>query len=149
MIIEFELRSHGDDTVFALATMEAMARQDHRWEVSLDDSGVSKDSGAGVFVSPGSSDTLSLVVQNIGNLDDTLDITSSFTVTQSGNDSTTGWQVGNGSSGVIDVNQSTTISIPYSVPELAWNGTTVSLSLQLSANGITVSIFSLLLEGYW
>lgn len=146
MIIEFELRSHGDDTVYSIATLVVEARQDHRWEVTLNDGGVSKGSGSGVFINPGTSDDLSFVVQNVGNLDDSLDITSSFTVNSVGNDSTTGWQVGNGSSGNLAVNQSTTIAIPFTSPELTWNGTTVSLTLQISADGIGVETFLLELE---
>jgi len=146
MLIEFQLHSHGDDSVYSVAILEVEARQDHRWEVTLNDGGVIKDSGAGVFVSPGSSDDFSFVVQNIGNFDDALDFTSSFTVNSAGNDSSTGWQVGNGSSGNLAVNQTTTIEIPFTSPELAWNGTIVSLSLLLSADGIVVETFLLELE---
>ena len=146
MKIEFSLKSQGDESVYDLVVIDVEARQDHRWNISLLDGGSSLASGQGVFTSPGTSTTLTLSVTNIGNFDDTLDVSSSLTLTLIGNDTQTGWQISGGSSGVLDVNQSSTVDIELEVPELAWNGSIAHVQLALSSDGLPLEVFTVDVE---
>ncbi len=146
MEIEFSLTSMGDDTVFDSVNIEVEARQDHRWNVSLINDGISLSSGESIFTSPGTATTLTLNVTNIGNFDDTLDISSSLTLSLNGNDSQTDWQIGTGTSGNLDVNESNIIQISMNVPELAWNGTLAQVQFDLSSDGLTIGIFTVDVE---
>ena len=141
MVIEFSLRSQGDSDVFDAVLIEVEARQDHRWNVSLLDGGNNLASGGGVITAPGTSTTLTLNVTNIGNFDDTLDIASGLALTLTGNDTQTDWEIGSGSSGVLDVNESKTIELSLNVPELAWNGTIAEIEFTLSSDGLNIGLF--------
>jgi hypothetical protein len=103
-------------------------------------------SGGSIFTSPGTSGTLTLVVENVGNFDDTLDLTSSLTLSLSGNDSNTGWLIGDGTSGTLDVNESGTIELSLVVPDLAWNGTVASVEIVLTADGLLLGTFTVDIE---
>ncbi|MDP6741595.1 MAG: CARDB domain-containing protein [Candidatus Thalassarchaeaceae archaeon] len=146
MKIEFSLRSQGDDSVYDLVLMDVEARQDHRWNVSLLNGAASLPSGEGVFTAPGTATTLTLSVTNIGNFDDTLDVSSSLTLSLIGNDTQTDWEISGGSSGILDVNQSTTIVIDLDVPELAWNGTIAHVQFALSSDGLQLQLFTVDVE---
>ena len=146
MKIEFSLRSQGDYSVYDSVIIDVEARQDHRWDVRLIDGGFSLPSGEGIFTGPGTTSTITLNVTNIGNFDDTLDISSSLTISLNGNDTHTDWQIGTGSSGVLDVNESYIIEISLNVPELAWNGTIAQVQFDLSSDGLLIGIFTVDVE---
>jgi len=141
MLIEFSLRSRGDSSVVDTALMEIEARQDHRWNVSILDNDRTVESGGSVFSTPGTSTSLTLLVENIGNFDDSLDISSSLTLTMAGNDTNIDWVIGDGNSATLDVNQSDTIELALTIPELSWNGTIASVELELSSDGLLLQTF--------
>ena len=146
MLVEFSLRSQGDSSVVDTVVMEIEARQDHRWNVSLLDNDRTVESGGSVFTTPGTSTSLTLMVENIGNFDDTLDVSSSLTLTMAGNDTNIDWLIGDGNSGTLDVNQSDTIELALTIPELAWNGTIASVELELSSDGLLLQTFTVDVE---
>jgi len=86
------------------------------------------------------------MVENIGNFDDTLDVSSSLTLTMAGNDTNIDWLIGDGNSGTLDVNQSDTIELALTIPELAWNGTIASVELELSSDGLLLQTFTVDVE---
>jgi uncharacterized membrane protein len=146
MLVEFSLRSRGDDSVYDAVVMKIEARQDHRWNVTLLDNDVEVETGGHVFTTPGTSTTLTLLVKNSGNFDDTLDATSSLTLTHAGNDTNAEWVIGNGNSGTLDVNQSGQIELSLIVPELAWNGTISHVQIALYSDGMLLQTFTVNVE---
>lgn len=146
MLIQFSLRSAGNNSVYDSVVVEVEARQDHRWDVVVRDEGVVYHSGETLFKESGGDSTIELVVTNIGNFNDTLEATSSFTLSHAGNDTLDEWVVGNGSSGLVELGQNSTISIPLTIPQLSWNGTVASVELTLSAGGMQYQVFTINLE---
>ena len=146
MRIELKLQSLGDFSVYDSSIIEVEARQDHRWNVSLIDGAKLKPSGSQIFTQPGTSTSVQLSVTNIGNFEDKLDIYSTMSLSLFGNDTLNNWEINSGTSGVINVNQSTIINLGLIVPELAWNGTIAHVQLILSSDNITLENFNFDIE---
>jgi uncharacterized membrane protein len=146
MLIEFELHSQGDLAVRATAVIEIEARQDHRWNLSLTHAGSTYLGAAELFIEPDGTTDLTLTATNIGNFPDALTITSTLSVTPTGNDSDTAWTATDDVTEELAVNSSAQLTISVDVPRLAWNGTTTALTLQLEAGGISLGQFAVTLE---
>ena len=146
MLIEFELHSQGDIAVRSTAVIEVEARQDHRWDLSLTHSGSTYLEAAELLIQPDGTTDLTLTATNVGNFPDTLSITSSLSVSPTGNDTAMDWTVTNDTTDELGVNTSEQLTITVDVPSLSWNGTTSTLTLQLEAGGISLGQFPVTLE---
>ena len=127
----FKWTSMGDSTVYDYANITIQARPDHRWDVNFDD-------GEIVFGTPGEELELGMTVVNTGNSDDLLTIEPSLSINYQNGDSSV-WNVVGINSSRLDVNQSQTMSMSLSVPEDAWAGTTVNLTIHLFSGDFAIN----------
>ena len=129
--IVFKWTSLGDANVFDYANITIKARPDHRWHVDFDD-------GQYTTASPNEDIILPISIQNIGNSNDLLTLIPTLTIEYEGNDQSI-WSVESLNSSRLEVNATETLNLPISIPNTAWAGTTVNITLNLYSDNFPIN----------
>ena len=126
--IRFIMTSQGNQSVQDTEIVSLSAKQDHRWEINGEYQGNSIRNST-IITAPGDSGEVILEATNIGNLEDDISLETSINIRYSGSDNSQGWNASGTSEEGVEVNQTGNPSVSWSVPNGAWNGTIMELSL--------------------
>jgi hypothetical protein len=156
--IMIHMTSMGDQSVRDSDSFLFQARQDHRWDISatrtmnitnstgnITEVTVAAD-GATFPVAPGEAIGISVLATNEGNLMDGLELVVSYSISRIGEDVSQNWSSSGDSVTGIEVNQSTPMTVQASVPEDAWNGSVMSVSVTAEAQGVVMNSFNFSVE---
>ncbi len=130
--VTFRMTSMGDQMVSDSDSVSLEARQDHRWELAAAVAGSEAD-GRTFAIAPGEGISIDVNATNVGNLVDGLELMVTYSVSPVDGDSSQNWTASGDSVSGIEVNQSTTMSVQASIPEGAWNGSVMSVSVTAEA----------------
>lgn len=143
--IDFYSTSLGQQDVVEMATLYLNAAPNRDWSISLQG-----DSEREIL--PGSKGSVQFQLKNIGNAPDQLTTATSITYTYNGQDDQT-WQTTEGTTLLLDVNNTSTISVEFEVPQKSWAGTVVEMNIAFRSDGFVLSteriIFSVLQKSGW
>ena len=131
-ILSFIWTSLGDASVFDVVDVLVEAEPDHRWGLNI-------SSELDTLVVPDERVTINMTATNIGNADDTLTIVPVFTVEHYGDDSSEWTAASLSSEQELNVNQSESLSLNFTVPRLAWHQSSAELELRMYSEEIYVS----------
>ena len=147
--ILFEMQSMGDDDISSQVEIVLEARQEHQWDIYpyfVTESGENGGNGAMVTADPGDVFKMNVVVTNLGNLDDDLELTTTISTTLEVGDSSTGWSSYGDSVTNVGVNESEILEIGAGIPDDAWSGSVVEVTVSATARGQEISTFSFSVE---
>ncbi|SVB21040.1 uncharacterized protein METZ01_LOCUS173894, partial [marine metagenome] len=139
--IMFHMTSMGDQSVSDSDSVALEARQDHRWNLTAAAAGSDAD-GRTYSVAPGGGLIIDVNATNVGNLIDGLELTISYSVSPIGEDDSQNWNSSGDSVTEIEVNQSAQMTVEVSIPEDAWNGSVMSVSVTAEAQGEVMDSFN-------
>ena len=135
---EIEIRiimtSQGNLSVQDMEILSLSAKQDHRWEIEGEYLGNSIRNST-IVTAPGKSGQVTLQAMNIGNLEDDISLDTTVSVRFSGSDNSQGWNASGTTIQGIQVNQSGTLFVSWTVPNEAWNGTIMEITVNANARG--------------
>ena len=138
--IEWEMLSLGNTSVSDSIQGLYEVQQDHEWSFEISDENYpfheNGENGTMIIGLPGETLQIPLRVINTGNHDDTLNLTSSSSITPFGNDPLSPWIVEGSSTQTIDVNENDTLLLNVTIPSDAWNGTILTIDWQGLAGGL-------------
>ncbi|MAD72521.1 MAG: hypothetical protein CL973_01845, partial [Euryarchaeota archaeon] len=136
--------SQGNLSVQDSEILSLSAKQNHKWEINGEYLG-NDIRNSTIITSPGETGQVILEAMNVGNLEDDLSLETSISIRYSGTDDSQGWNASGTSIEGIQVNQTGNPSVSWSVPNDAWNGTIMQITLDVNARGETVEtiIFSI------
>jgi hypothetical protein len=97
-------------------------------------------------VAPGGGLTIDVDSTNVGNLIDGLELKVTYNVSLIGEDGSQNWNSSGDSVTGIEVNQSAQMTVEVSVPEDAWNGSVMSVSVSAEVQGEVMGSFSFNVE---
>ena len=143
--IMFHMTSMGDQSVSDSDSVALEARQDHRWNLTAAAAGSDAD-GRTYSVAPGEDLTIDVNATNVGNLIDGLELTISYSVSPIGEDDSQNWSSSGDSVAGIEVNQSAQMTVEVTVPEDAWNGSVMLVSVTAEAQGEVMDSFNFSVE---
>ena len=143
--VTFRMTSMGDQMVSDSDSVSLEARQDHRWELAAAVAGSEAD-GRTFAIAPGEGISIDVNATNVGNLVDGLELMVTYSVSPVDGDSSQNWTASGDSVSGIEVNQSTTMSVQASIPEGAWNGSVMSVSVTAEAQGEVMGSFGFYVE---
>ena len=143
--IMIHMTSMGDQSVSDFDSVALEARQDHRWNLSASFSGSDAD-GRTFAVTPGDGLIIDVNSTNVGNLIDGLELKVTHVVSLVGEDGSQNWNSSGDSVAGIEVNQSAQMTVEVSVPDDAWNGSVISVSVSAEAQGEVMGSFSFNVE---
>nr|ABZ07937.1 putative FG-GAP repeat protein [uncultured marine microorganism HF4000_ANIW141L21] len=143
--IEIHMTSMGDQSVSDSDVVILEASQDHRWNITAS-VGESNADGNTFAVAPGGTLEVSVEAKNVGNLNDDLTLTVSYEVTLAGDDASQGWDSQGDTVVDIGVNQTALMTVNATVPEYAWNGSTMQVTVTATAQGEEVGSFTFGIE---
>ena len=143
--IMIHMTSMGDQSVSASDVVAMEARQDHRWNLSASVADSVVD-GRTFAVAPGEGLTIEVNSTNVGNLIDGLELKVTYSVALIGEDDSQNWNSSGDSATGIEVNQSAQMTVQASVPEDAWNGSVMSVSVTAEAQGEVMDSFNFSVE---
>ena len=152
--IQFEMRSQIDYDVYATTNLVVEARQDHRWEMTLQHQGTTLQSGSTIQADPGAILGLILETENQGNLVDQIDINPQISIMAEGLDDGTGWSAWGAQSEAINVNSSENLSVGVNVSAIAWKNTVATISFHGLSDDVQIEPFILYISvnhvpGWW
>ena len=125
--LEFEWASIINKSVSATTPLLIQAEQRHEWEILI----VGGDFSS---VQPNTDYELKFNITNIGNYQDEVQLIPTLTVTTEDND-TTVWQAHQTmNSSILEVNQSSTLTVVQQIP-YAWKNANAKLSYQVISSG--------------
>ena len=139
------MTSMGDQSVSDSDVVALEARQDHRWNLTASVAGSEAD-GRTFSVAPGGGLVLDVNATNVGNLIDGLELKVTYSVALIGEDGSLSWNSSGDSVAGIGVNQSVQMTVQASVPEDAWNGSMMSVSVTAEAQGEVMDSFNFSVE---
>ena len=143
--IRMHMTSMGDQSVSDSDVVALEARQDHRWNLTASVAGSEAD-GRTFSVAPGGGLVLDVNATNVGNLIDGLELKVTYSVALIGEDGSLSWNSSGDSVAGIGVNQSVQMTVQASVPEDAWNGSMMSVSVTAEAQGEVMDSFNFSVE---
>ena len=143
--IRMHMTSMGDQSVSDSDVVALEARQDHRWNLTASVAGSEAD-GRTFTVAPGGGLVLAVNATNVGNLIDGLELKVTYSVALIGEDGSQSWNSSGDSVTGIGVNQSTQMTVDAYVPEDAWNGSVMSVSISAEAQDEVMGSFSFNVE---
>ena len=144
--ISILMTSLGDSGVVDSDTVLLQARQDHRWgfEALVDGDYLVEEGIYSVY--PGSVFSVGFIVTNEGNLVDDLDLQADYNLSLIGEDGSLNWSVDGSSAESVGVNESVSITVNTTIPDDAWNGSVIHVSVSALAQGEEMRVFSFNLE---
>ena len=143
--IRIYMTSMGDQSVSDSDVVALEARQDHRWNLTASVAGSEVD-GRTFSVAPGGGLVLDVNATNVGNLFDGLELKVTYSVALIGEDGSLSWNSSGDSVAGIGVNQSVQMTVQASVPEDAWNGSMMSVSVTAETQGEVMDSFNFSVE---
>ena len=143
--IRMHMTSMGDQSVSDSDVVALEARQDHRWNLTASVAGSEAD-GRTFSVAPGGGLVLDVNATNVGNLIDGLELKVTYSVALIGEDGSLSWNSSGDSVAGIGVNQSVQMTVQASVPEDAWNGSMMSVSVTAETQGEVMDSFNFSVE---
>ena len=126
----FEWESVSDSNAISIADITIEARPDHRWDATI-------DQGQSISVTPGENLNLTISVTNIGNTDDLLTLSPSFSIEYSGQDNSV-WTSDGINSSRLGVYESESLTLGLTIPGNTWAGTVADLTLVGSSSGFDI-----------
>ena len=132
--IRFIMTSQGNQSVQDTEIVSLSAKQDHRWEINGEYQGNSIRNST-IITAPGYQGEVILEAKNIGNLEDDISLETSINIIYSGSDNSQGWNASGTSIEGVEVNQTANPSVSWSVPNDAWNGTTMQITVNANSRG--------------
>jgi len=144
--IRIDMTSLGDTMVSDSVEFVLEARQDHRWNLSMYSAGSPVPDGGTLFTAPGQTASIDFLGVNIGNHDDSIDLSGTISVAAVGSDSGTGWDLADAAIGRIDVGENGSATVEVTAPSSAWNGTVANVSLIASSDGFVVHRLNVKIE---
>ena len=143
--IIIKMTSEGNQEINDSEILVLYAKQDHRWEIDAYYLGENINNRT-VISEPGEIYQIILDAKNIGNLDDDVSLETSINVFYSGSDSSTSWNASGTHVENIGVNQTGYPSVSWLVPEDAWNGSIMQITINANARGEIVEIITFNVE---
>ena len=128
------MTSQGNQSVQDTEIISLTAKQDHRWEITGFYQGIEIRNST-IVTAPGDIDQVTFNAKNIGNLEDELTLETSVNIIYSGSDYSTGWNASGTSIESIGVNETGNPFVSWSVPEDAWNGTIMQITVNANSRG--------------
>ncbi len=135
--IRFIMTSQGNQSVQDTEIVSLSAKQDHRWEINGEYQGNSIRNST-IITAPGDVGEVIFEATNIGNLEDDISLEASFDIIYSGFDNSQGWNASGTSIEAIQVNETGNLSVTWSIPNGAWNGTIMEITVNANARGEVV-----------
>ena len=142
--IRFIMTSQGNQSVQDTEIVSLSAKQDHRWEINGEYQGNSIRNST-IITAPGDVGEVIFEATNIGNLEDDISLETYINIRYSGSDNSQGWNASGTSEEGVEVNQTGNPSVSWSVPNDAWNGTIMEITVNANSRGeiIDTIIFSI------
>ena len=128
------MTSQGNQSVQDTEIVSLSAKQDHRWEINGEYQGNSIRNST-IITAPGYQGEVILEAKNIGNLEDDISLETSVNIIYSGSDNSQGWNASGTSIEGVEVNQTANPSVSWSVPNDAWNGTIMQITVNANSRG--------------
>ena len=128
------MTSQGNQSVEDSEIISLSAKQDHRWEINGEYLGINLRNST-IITSPGELGEVILNAKNIGNLEDDISLETSINIIYSGSDDSRGWNASGTAIQGVGVNETGNPSISWSVPNGAWNGTIMQITVNANARG--------------
>ena len=130
-VVEFTWTSQGSSNeVLDRVRVQLQAAPSHEWSVSPRE-------GESYEGAPGETVNITLNATNLGNAADQLALVPVLSVQPFGEDGAV-WSATTVETGVMDINQTTSVHFSITVPDRAWAGTTVSLRLDHVTSGYVI-----------
>ena len=143
--ILFVMQSLGDGSVSSEVEIVFEARQDHQWDIYpyfVTEGEENEGEGASVMANPGEEFEMSVIATNVGNLDDDLELITSISTTLEEGDVSTDWSSYGDTVFGVGVNDSVIMKIGASIPNDAWSGSEVEVTVTAISQGQEISTFS-------
>ena len=97
-------------------------------------------------IAPGDGLIIDVNSTNVGNLIDGLELKVTYVISLVGEDSSQNWNSSGDSVAGIEVNQSAQMTVEVSVPDDAWNGSVMSVSVSAEVQGEVMGSFGFNVE---
>ena len=143
--IRFIMTSQGNQSVQDTEIVSLSAKQDHRWEINGEYQGNSIRNST-IITAPGDVGEVTLEAKNIGNLEDDISLETSINIIYSGSDNSEGWNASGTSVEGVEVNQTGNPSVSWSVPNGAWNGTIMQITVNANSRGEIIDTITFNIE---
>ena len=132
--IIIKMISEANESIEDSETIILSAKQDHRWEIVA--SWLGSDVNNRTIISqPGETNQITIDAKNIGNLEDNISLETSINILYSGSDSSTGWNSSGTAVENVGVNETANPSVSWFIPENAWNGSIMQITVNANAKG--------------
>ena len=137
-ILRFRLTSLGNESVYREIDLLVEAEPDHSWDVQF-------VNGLDYQVTPGESVSVGFTAKNTGNAVDNVSIMPTLTPNYFGQDSSI-WAAQDIEYDGIEINQTVSLNLEFTVPDDAWSGTVTTVKLDIYSGEIYVSSENLTFE---
>jgi hypothetical protein len=128
--LAFTWQSIINESATSTVYMTVEAEPNHQWDLDL-------DGGHTINVVPSQLLELNMTLTNIGNSADIITLKPSFSMIYSGSDSSS-WSAQEISSNIVEINASTNVVLPVSIPFDTWSGTETTMTIDLYSGAIMI-----------
>ncbi len=134
-LLSFTWKSVGNESVQSIVNLLVQAEPDHSWDIDF-------SLGSNHSVAPKQLVSLDFTAKNIGNAIDSITIKPEFSLTYFGQDQSI-WDAEQIVENNISVNQSSNLTLDFTVPDNTWSGTIAKLNLAIYSDELLVGNYSL------